>query len=69
MSYAEFVVPLTKAVQELDEIHQTNKSTISKNEKKLAKYKVVTIRLQERIAFLKAQKKAKKSSLISSIIR
>ena len=53
LRYAEFVVPLTKAVQELEEQHQLNEIIISKNEEKLQEYKNAIAIIQAKVELLK----------------
>ena len=58
LRYAEFVVPLTKAVQELDEQHQSNEAIIQKNKTKLAHYEHTIAELKAKVEALKSQKEA-----------
>ena len=58
LRYAEFVVPLTKAVQELDEQHQFNEAIIQKNKTKLAHYENAIAQLKAKVEALKNQKEA-----------
>ena len=53
LRYAEFVVPLTKAVQELDEQYQVNEQVILKNEEKLAQYKNAIADLKTKVEQIK----------------
>ncbi len=58
LRYTEFVVPLTKAVQELDEQHQFNEAIIQKNKTKLAHYENAIAQLKAKVEALKNQKEA-----------
>ncbi|MEZ4960185.1 MAG: tail fiber domain-containing protein [Saprospiraceae bacterium] len=55
LRYAEFVVPLTKAVQELEVDYQKNETVIQENAKKLNEYEERIAQLKAKVELLKEQ--------------
>ncbi|MEM1324086.1 MAG: tail fiber domain-containing protein, partial [Bacteroidota bacterium] len=63
LRYAAFVVPLTKAVQELDEEYKENEAQITQNETKLQYYASAIAQLKAKVAQLQQRKAASNATV------